>query len=203
MRTLLRRRLNEVLADNWQDEDLNDVLNLALHRVQKRILTIEPEAFLYIANAPITINQEFIAKPVGMWYEKEVRLLDTATGLYGEIDRLPYHTAKTLTSGDTAYAHFGRFFAIRPIPAASILAGLQVLYVPTLTMAVDSDVPDVNLGLHDAIVKAALLTLLPETGEAYKEVKEQYEEDMGDVHLYYRMSASANQQLEPVVPKDY
>ncbi len=203
MRTLLRRRINEITADQWADGDLNDVLNLGLHQVQKRIMAIDPEAFIYIARAPITALEEFVPKPVGMWYEKAVRLKDSSTGLYGGIEKMDYYLAETLTSGDAVYSHLGRFLAIHPIPSANVTNGVEILYIPVLSMAVDTDVPDVHIGLHDAIVKAAQLSLLPETGEPFKDLQASLDAELLEIPLYYRQSAGQAPALNPQVPKDY
>lgn len=203
MRTLLRRRINEVTADNWTDGDLNDVLNLGLHKVQQRISMVDPEAIVHIARAPIVLNEEFVAKPQGFWYEKDVRLLDVSTGKYVSVQPLDYYLAKDVSTGDTVYSHVGRHFALHPIPDASVSAGLEILFVPTLDMAADTDVPDVNLGLHETVVKAAQLLLMPETGEPYKDLKEALEADLLEIPLHYRTTAGPAPLLNPQVPKNY
>ncbi len=204
MRSLLRRRINEVSADNWADADLDDILNFGLHKVQQRIMAVDPEAFIYKARTPVVANEEFIDKPVGMWYEKSVRLLNTASNLYETIEPMDYDLA-VLHEDDSerVYSHLGRFFALHPIPTTSVAAGFEILYIPTLDMAADSDVPDVKVPLHECIVKAAQLVLMPETGEPYKDLKESLENDLNEIPLYYRVSAGRAPLLRPDVDKGY
>jgi hypothetical protein len=204
-RSLLRRRINEVTADNWTDGDLNDILNIGIHQVQTAIHKVDPEAFVYIDRASIVANQEFYPKPEGLWYEMAVRLLNSSTGKYERIEKRDYSYAEDLaTSESTVYSHVGRLLALRPIPSASLASGLELLYVPTLSVAVDTDIIPVHLALHNAVVQASQLLLLPETGEAYKDVQEAYDRTILLIPEYYRKSAGEPEQFSPQrIAKDY
>lgn len=197
MRTLLRRRLNETSADLWQDADLNDLLNAGAHRTEKEVLKVDPLAFIYIDQLDIAANQVFYAKPQGFWYEMEVGYKDSAdvTG-YRELVKRPYWVARASASGgEVVYAHLGRFFALYPKPSVSVAAGLQLLYVPTLSMAADSDVLDIHLALHMAVVVEAQLLALGETGDSRKELREEKADLVADIPLYYQSSAGAPDRL--------
>lgn len=203
-RRILRRRLNEVSADNWQDSDLNETLDIAVHKMQTKIMAVDPLAFMYIDSTPIVSGQEFYPKPNGFWYEFLFRIKNISSGLYEDVKKRDYTFATSLAAGSTqVYSHVGRHFALRPIPSANLAAGIQLIYVPTLSMATDAEDIPIHFGLHDAVVKQAEVLLLPETGEAYKDVATLLAADVADIPLYYRQSAGEMEQFNPEVPKDY
>lgn len=192
------------MADNWTDGDLNEILDVAVHKLQTRIMAVDPSAFVYIDNTPLVANQEFYPKPNGFWYELVFRILNSSTGLYERVSKRDYEFAESLGTGSgPVYSHVGRHFAIRPIPATSVASGIQILYVPTLSMATDAEDLPIHFGLHDAVIKQAQVLLLPETGEAYKEVAGLLAEDILSIPSYYRQHAGEPDQFNPVVPKDY
>lgn len=172
MRTLLRRRIQETVADNWQDTDLNDLLNLGLHEVQKRIVHIDPFAFLWIDTTHLVAGQNLYKKPVGFWFEFEVNILDTNSNpsTYVRLVRNDYEALRNRTASNSSseqqYAHAGQYLYLSPAPSSNLTNGLQLLWMPTLEMAVDTDVPDIMFPLHFAAVVAAQLFTLGETGIA-------------------------------------
>lgn len=205
MRTVLRRRIMEASpGDNWTDTVLNDVLNVALADTQKDVMEVDPLAFVNIAQQSLTAGLEFYAKPAGMWYELQVQRLNSAGTRYDDLERRDYVVGRAADteSGTSTYALLGRHIAIHPIPSASVTNGLQIIYVPTLAMSDDADVPEIHLGLHMLIVLRAHRLLSGETGESVAEVKDLTEEYRAAIPSFYKASGT-NFVFRPDIVKNY
>lgn len=200
MRNLLRRRLQDaggINAQNWEDTDLNELLNLGLHKAQKAILKVSPLAFMAIDKQTIEEDQEFYAKPDGFWYERQIQLLDTSENRYRTIKREDYEIAsrRESTSSEITWSDFGRHIAIFPVPSARVALGLRWLYVPTLEMSADNDVPQIHQGLHTLPLWYAHRLALGETGEtneAIRDVEGLIGADLADIPDYYHGGGSAS-----------
>lgn len=167
MRRILRRRKNDADAVTWSDDDLNEVLAFGLYSLQNEIMKVDPHFVVSRATAQLTDGQRRYPKPEGMWLEISLGIADTAepTG-YRYLDRKDYGAVLRRRSGeDPIYSHYGDYFEIAPEPATTIAAGLEVNYVPTLTMALDTDVPRCHIALQPAVVFWADLFLGGESKE--------------------------------------
>jgi hypothetical protein len=201
MRTLLRRRLQESTADQWQNSELDDLLNLGLHEVQKRVVAVDPFFLVYIDEADIVAGQALYKKPVGFWYEFELKYLDSTTGEYVRMTRDDDPDTQKMagTSGTPKYSHFGQYFRVMPEPVTSLADGLQISWMPTMDMAADSDVPDINIALHSGIVVAAQLVTLGETGVDRSTIAAELESLTNPeiIGRYYHRSAADLDQIKP------
>lgn len=188
MRTLLRKRLNEDTEDNWTDQELNRLLDIGLQQVQKEILKVDPQKFLYTWVADIVANQVYYQKPAGIWVELAIAKL--SDGRYVPMDYRDWDDAfeavGTTEASTTRYSIEGDYYMLSPAPTVSITNGLKVVGIPTLVMATDNSVPKVNVGLHMAIVAWSQLLALGETGDPEDKVKDNLKELLGDIPLYYR-----------------
>jgi hypothetical protein len=196
MRAALRRRLQETDPDRWQDSDLNTALNLGLVELQKEILKVDPEAFSYVDRADVVANQEFYEFAAGTWYEREVRLLTSTspTVTYTPMRRIAFPERadpSVLAGAKAVYARFDRSrFVICPIPSASVVNGLEIVWVPTLTMALDSTVPPVHLGLHLAVVEFAEVIATADVGDTNEDTLKDLARMINSIPQYYLVSAS-------------
>jgi hypothetical protein len=205
MREVLRRRVMEAApGENWVDTDLNEILNDALVQAQKDVMVLVPDAFVNIAQQNLTASLEFYARPAGIWYELFVQVLNATTGRYEDIEQRDYVDGRQKVSSDstTTYALLGRHFAIHPIPSATVVNGLQTIFVPTLSMSDDADVPELHLGLHMLVVLWAHRMLVGETGEQVGEIKDLIDEYRAAIPTYYRRSG-APEVIRPTTIKDY
>lgn len=209
LRTMVRRRLQEDVADQWSDSELNDLINVALQRMQTAIMRVHPEAFISIATANVvvgsTLQARFYSLPPGFWYETMLELLGT-DGEYAKLERKSYREARAADEGsDAFYARHGQYFVLAPAPAAAVTNGLRVTFVPTLSLSADTDVPAIPVGLHAGIVLWAHLFALPESGEA--EAQESVRRDLkaltDEIPLVYLESASDPAYLVPDIQKGY
>lgn len=194
MRSALRRRLQEETADRWEDTDLNKNLNLALVEIQKEIMKVDPKAFLYIDRADIVEDQELYEWPAGCWYDVELRTLES--GEYSPIDRISMHEKWQRDRDEddgsrvTYYRYDSRYFGLAPTPSADVANGLELVWVPTLTMAEDEDTPPLHLGLHYAVVLMAELISMGDTGDANDETVKELARIVNSIPQYYILSAS-------------
>ena len=190
MREITRRRLLEQSADRWDDADLNSLLNMALNRVQLGLMRIDPDRFIYKSTAPVVANDEYVELPSGFWNVKRVRFKSEAAG---DWKRIKPSTMKLLTErleggtadpSDTHYVVLSKWILLTPTPSVSVNPGLELLWVPTLTMAADADVPDIPLLSHMAVVVQTHIYALPEVGTTQRdELVAEYRDIMNDLIL--------------------
>lgn len=177
MRELLRRRLQEEIAENFDDDELDNLLNIGLHRVQLAIKRAHPDASLHRAVANIENGVDLYDFPPGFISEYLVETRDSTSSAYGKIKRVNFRDTIDRASGsETVYARTGKWIRISPTPTENVTNGLRIWFVPTLSMSADSDVPDIPLVLHEGPVIWANKVALDETGEASKEVSAEWAE---------------------------
>lgn len=168
IRTLMRRRLNEAVADRWDDSTLNTIIDLAYALVLKQIRKVDPEALLFWDYRNTVANINWYEKPSGTRGSVEVGLKATSAATdWTPLTRKPYHIARDWTRADeTVYCHRGTYVGIFPAPSVAVTQGIQFLHAPTDSLAVDNDVPKVEQTLHYAIVLWATLIAKGESPEA-------------------------------------
>lgn len=211
MRTLLRRRLQEPDEDQFTDSELNDLLNLALSRLQTVIMTYDPDAFLSMYRKDITLGQKLYETPADFMYVVTVEVLDVPSSNYGQIRPMKYQdtlntvlgTAPIMPPVAQRYGRFGRKnLFLYPIPTATVADGLQVVYCPTLVMSDDDSVPDLPLVLHMAVVMRAQLYAMDETGDDAKAVQASLGEILAEIPRWYQRSADEPDTLDIDLGKD-
>lgn len=204
MRTLLRKRIQEVSADQWTDSDLNSLLNVALSRIQTLVMKVHPDAFLYRYYRNIEANNEFYGWPAGLLFVVSVETKTSASGSYKR--RRPMKYVDTLdtpaSSAEPRYARVADFLVHSPTPTENISQGIRIWGVPTLTMAADSDVPAVVLPLHIAAVYWAQVFAVGETKEVIKVVKEELAAIISDIPQWYHVSGDEPATLDIDLGKD-
>ena len=208
MRTRLRARIQEVVADQFQDTDLNELLNLALQFMQTAIMAVDPAAFIFTYQTDIIADEPFYPKPAGFSYEIALRLLDPTSGKYRKpLERTDYNRTFEDMQNDGSqsgadgsqveYAHYGVQFYLSPTPTISVPAGLQCECQTALVMAADTDVPDINLNLHMGIVYQAQILAMGETGEGSKEAADALALLVNRIPSWYQRSAATPISLQP------
>lgn len=186
IRTLVRRRLNEEVADSWDDDTLNTLINVAHALVLKQVRKVDPEALLFWDYRDTVAGTSWYEKPSGTRGPVEVGLKTAATDTdWAPLTRKPYYLARDWTGSDTVYCHRGLYIGIFPAPTASVVQGIQFIHAPTDALAADSDFPKVETTLHYAIVLWATLIAKGESPESdVKEAKE-LQGILGDISVDY------------------
>jgi len=179
---VLRRRLQEDTPNRWSNENLNRLLNLALQETQKRILAIQPEAFKREYRADQVANQEFYEWPAGMWTSKKLATGNPTDGFV----RLSPIALIQAESGQAGFVPWdSRYFMLAPKPSDSVVNGIQCVCVPTLTMAVDTEVLPLPLAMHMAVVLYAEIFALGDVGEASAQAKSELEPIFNSMPSFY------------------
>lgn len=211
IRTMLRRRADDVPEETWADSDLDQIIIIATQMMEVEVLKVSPEAFIQIDTAHLVAAQDMYAKPAGMMHEIAL-LMKGDTGLYTRLKRLDYNQilerGNAVTSvADTVYCHLGNYILISPTPPASVTAGLKMVHVPALTLAVDTDIPPMQLPLHIGIVLKSDLLLQGETGEGAEAKDAKTSKDLktitDSIPQYYRQSAADEQMVRIDFSKGY
>lgn len=192
LRTMLRRRLQEVSAAQWTDSTLNSNLNLGLQYMQRKIQAIDPLWVIYTDTTPLVSSQRDYPKPVGCKFEVFLYVVAAATDTSQDpLTRVDYESIVKQDEHldlNGSYAHKGRFFSIYPTPS-STANYLKLEWVPTLSMGSDSDVPDLVTDLHEGIVYRAEMISLGDTAQEATRAKEDLAEILNDLPRYYVKSA--------------
>lgn len=165
--TLLRRRLMEDVADQWDDNTLNTFINLAYALVQRMVRKIDPEAMLFWDYRSSVATIHWYEKPAGTRGPVEVALKKTSADTdWKPLRRAPYYLARDWTNADdTVYCHRGAYIGIFPAPSTSVTNGIQFIHAPTDSMSAAADVPKLETTLHYAIVLWAALIAKGESPE--------------------------------------
>jgi hypothetical protein len=198
---LIRRRLNErVEADGWDDDALYVLLNEGIKFVQKKVIAVDPYAFVTISHRDTVVGSagEFYEVPPGMWYEIEVGFKSAASqALYTPLGKGNYHILRSRTTGTTQYARYGNYFAIWPNPAAAVTSGLRVHFMPTLSMGEKpenaTNVIPLHPAMHMAAVIRAVMYALGDTLESRSELSTELAQELIDIPEYYHSGGDPQQ----------
>jgi hypothetical protein len=203
MRTLLRRRLQEVTADQWQDSDLNEILNVGYSMVQTAIMKYHPDAFLYRDIRATEANIDLYDWPSGFLTIISVEMKDSS-GAYKQIRPMKYKDTLARDSSDTTqrYARVAKYLCLSPAPTSAVAAAIRIWYVPTLSMSADTDIPEVVVPLHFAIVLWSQLVAMGERRETAKETESQLSAILGDIPNWYLVSGDEPATLDFDLGKD-
>ena len=204
LRAMLQRRLQDTANSQWTDAVLNDYLNHGLQYMQKRILEVDPMAFVYTDTATLTSSVSDYPMPSNSMWEVGVFIRESAGGEYTWLDRIERPWLQAGGSANwqanpfpSGYARKGRYIVIHPTPTLTIATGLKLEYVPWLTMGSDADVPEVDIGLHEGIVYRAEEIALGDTAQEAIKAKEDLGQVVTDISRYYRRSGGM-QRLNPM-----
>lgn len=187
LRTLMRRRLNEQVADNWDDNTLNTLLDLAYAMVLKQVRKVDPEAVVFWEYRDSVAGTNWYKKPSGTRGLIELGLKSAASDTnWAALTRKPYWIARDWAdAAQTVYCHRGDYVGIFPAPAASVTQGLQFLHTPTDSFATDTDEPKLELSLQYAIVLWASLLAKGESPEDDSKDAKELQRILGDIPQDY------------------
>jgi hypothetical protein len=185
MRTLLRRRINEPIADDWDDNTLNSLLDVAYALVLKQVRKVDPEALIAWEYRDTVAGVSWYEKPSGTRGPVEVAVKASASATdWTALLRKPYYLAKTYTS-EQVYCHRGRYIGLFPAPTTSVTQGIQFLHVPTDSLALDTDVPKIEESLQYGVVVWASLLAKGESPEADTKDAAELQRILGDIPSDY------------------
>jgi hypothetical protein len=210
-RDILRRRLDEPSVEDFSDVQLNELLGIALTRIQTRIMAFDPSAFMAINRKDLTANQKLYENPADYLHTYFVEVKDATTGLYVVAPPMPFtdtlilvQGATPITNGTQRYARFGRkYIALYPVPTANLADGLQHTYCQHLVMADDNSVPDIPLVLHLAVVIRAQIIAIGETHDDAKNVIAELASIEAEIPTYYQRSGDTPDTLPLDLGKTY
>lgn len=193
MRALLRRRVNEATANLWTDPDLNDLLDIGLQQVQQYVQAVDPDAFLFRSRIDLVADQALYQLPDNCQGLRAVKKKDPVSGLYERLRPTTYERAQDRSEQETddsdgEFARFGKFLWILPAPSANQSAGLELDFVPVLSLGADTDVPPIPISLHYAVVLRAEIAAKGETSDGADVALAEFASLMGTIPSWYRPS---------------
>lgn len=181
IRLLTRRRINEVVADNFADSEINTLINIAYDLILRQIRRVDPLAVVHWSYRDTVAGANWYAKPAGTRGIASVGLRTVTGGTYTTLDPKAYSIARIWTGANPVYCHRGTYIGIFPAPAAAIVQGLEIQHAPTATLALDTDETDVDTGLQYAIVLWATLLAKGESPESDSKEAAQLQQILGDI----------------------
>ncbi len=187
-----RRLVNEASARLWSDADVTTELNNALYEAETAVARIAQGEFL--EEAVINTSDGVAAVTGGTWYLRPtyepiqvVRIKESATGDYRDLDKLTLQQVYNHVSGSTGanqtraeygYALRGKYMLVRPAPPAGIAAGLLVLYWDKLGLSAAADTPRLPVALHHRLCYRAAELLLKDSkdvsGDALAQIQAEW-----------------------------
>jgi hypothetical protein len=187
MRTLLRRRLLEPTADQWDDSTLNELLNLALALVRKQVRKVDYEFDIRWEYRDTVAGTSWYEKPSGTRGSIEIGVKKAASDTdWTALRRAAYHVARTYTAeSEMVYCHRGAYIGLFPAPSASVADGIQFLHAPTESLALDTDVPRLEESLQYACVCWAALLAKGESPEDDTKDAKELARLLGDIPADY------------------
>lgn len=172
-------------GSNWSDDVVNTVIDVGYALVLKQVRKVDPEAVVFWDIRNTVAGTKWYAKPSGTRGPVEVGLKATVADTdWTPLTRKPYHIARDWTDG-TVYCHRGEYIGIFPAPSVSVTGGLQFIHAPTDTLAVDTDVPRLEVSLHYAIVLWTALILKGESPEDDSKDAKELQRIIGDIPFDY------------------
>lgn len=214
IRTLLRRQINEVTAQTWQDSDLDVYIQIALNLLQKEITKIDPEAFRTSENINLVAGTTDYTLATSPTAHSGVLLVErkstTSSTTYARQVHKDLNIVRDfllngqLVSGavgdqmNGVYAVSGMsVIVISPAPDAAVTAGLRVTLRPVLTQGMDSDSPQLPSPLHYTIALLAKTVALGETYQDTALTEKRLNEVLADLPFYYSRDDGEAPQLRP------
>jgi hypothetical protein len=203
MRTLLRRRLQERVADDWADSDLDQVINVALGLVQTKVMAVHPDAFLFRDTRTTAVNEPLYDLPSGSLSIVSVEYKDS-TGAYKRIKPMKYLDTLERDSSDTTqkYARVAKYICLSPAPTAVVADAIRIWYIPTVSVSAATDVPDIVLPLHYAAVLWAQIIALGDRKDSVMDVKGELAAILADIPNWYLTSGDEPATLDFDLRKD-
>jgi len=159
-RTVLRSWLQEDVADQWSDSQLNTYLNMGVRETQRIVVALDPDSLKKTYKAHIVVPAAGVdaiySYPAGAWAVIELALSADGTN-YAPMGRISLKNARrNEVNTEGGFVPWDpTHFALFPSPAAAVTNGLRAIVVPTLTMAVDTDDNPLPLSLHELVLKCA------------------------------------------------
>lgn len=212
IRALVRRRIREVTADQWTDAEIDTVINVALARMETLILKIAPDEFVSVYTKDLTSGDGYYEMPATTIHPLMLERRDSTSSSYRRarrvkfadiLDRLANSTTAAAETDETLYARVGRKrIIVWPTPTASVSAGLRLTHVDTLTLADETDVPNLPVPLHIGIVYWSEIMLVGEGREEVKGSEAQLASLIGDIPMWYLQSGDRPDSLDIDLAKD-
>lgn len=220
IRAILRRQINDVGAADgsgvqYENEELNEVIDAAYQLVQKEVRKVDPEAHLSWDYADIVADKTWYDLPetFGLVH---VAILDPESNLYVPIKQKRYEdlAAHAVWSGgvlrtavppdvtsdllsQTYYTIRGQFLGLFPQPNQSVEDGLEFVHFPIKALAEDCETPILKSPLHVCIAWWAKLILLGDTSGNSEETRARLNEVLGDIPGWYNQATNASEKLSP------
>jgi len=194
LRTLLGKRLQDTVDDQFDDAALNALINVGCGLLQNEIMAVSKHAFIEVATFAQTAGQERYPKPAGIYFPVRLGIADTgAAGGYRKLEKRSLMAATSRATGDdTVWADAGRWLWIEPVPSATVAAGFQLVYVPLVAVSDDADVPTIHDSLHSCIVDIGVIEALGETHETAKAAAERLDRKLKYIQTIYGFTEGFN-----------
>jgi hypothetical protein len=190
--------MQEDIPDNWTNSELDEYINEAYVWVQLQFAQSNPDGLVHVDYTTLEVGKSFYPWARGFISVKEMGYLDTTDPL-GYRDLGPprdfWVNRRQPTEGDEiTWSSLGRHFAIFPVPPATVANGIRKIWMGTLTLANDNDVPEIPFN-HTSIAVQAQIMFYNETGDDTKQLKTELQDYMSGIAAIPQNSFPGNDSL--------
>ena len=188
LRTLLGKRLQDTVDDQFDDTALNDLINVGIGLLQNEILKVNPLAFVSIDTFASVASQPYYEVPANIYHEVELGIADTsAPEAYRPLTKVPWRARTREAGSNEVYARLGQYWWIQPTPTASTAAYFRLIWHYALSLSDDTTEPRIHSSLHTCIVDYAVLEALGETYEGADRVIQRLDKKLIAIPAIYAM----------------
>lgn len=204
IRDILRRQIRDTQSVEWDDDnEINELINVAYSYVQKEIAKSFPEAHIFWDYIDTSVNVSWYPLPstfgviqVGLKSSASATTYTNLSGPKRYRDIGPGAAAQPAGIASTHYTLRGQWVGIFPAPALAIDDGIEILHNPIMALSDDDEIPRIKTPLHMAVLWWSKLLLLGDTDENVNETRARLNEVLADIPLWYDNQRGEPEQLQ-------
>ena len=195
MKTLLRKFVRDTPEVQFEDAELDEILNISYGHIQKELVKFNAGWHIAVDTIDVTSGTSWYPMPPSFGL-KYLRFKATSGGDYLAIGKHNYLDIIGLTGSDHFYCREGQWLGIFPTPTATVSAGIELLHTPILALAEDDESPKIKTPLHLAIVYQAKLICLGETDESGEQTERRLKALIDDIPFWYHIDQDKPDMLQ-------
>jgi len=202
IKTLFRRRVHDVEGIQWSDAEQNDLINLAYAKVQKEIVKVRPDAFLYWDYMNLTAGVSLYPLPATFGVRRVGVKAAASDTTYTKLSKKEWEAVMDGLGDGSLRQYYALpndiWLGIYPAPTSTIVNGIELVHTPILALSDDAEVPRIKLPLHDAIALWAVVIAKGETDEDGMLAKNELNNLIDDLPFWYTSNTDEPEKFQVV-----
>lgn len=203
LKTLFRRRVHDVEGIQWSDTEQNEICNLAYSKVQKEIVKVRSDAFLFWDYLDTVVGQSLYPLPATFGVRRVGLKASAADTTWSKLSKKEWEALMDMASGSRLTKTYYTlpndiWLGIYPAPTAAVPAGIELVHTPILALSDDAEVPRIKLPIHDAIALWMVIIAKGETDEDGALAKAELNNLIEDLPFWYTSNTDEPEKLQIV-----